>query len=54
VILPLRDRNGDVIGAVRVVAKSFPGQTEKSAVEQAAPVVKRMQQQVHDLSDLVQ
>ncbi|MGH7970770.1 MAG: family 16 glycoside hydrolase, partial [Limisphaerales bacterium] len=43
VIMPLRDRNGDPIAAVRVIMKSFPGQTEENAIVRAAPIVKQIQ-----------
>ena len=35
VIMPLRDRNGDVIAAARVVMKPFAGQTEQNAIARA-------------------
>jgi hypothetical protein len=54
VIMPLRDRNGEAIAAVRVVMKSFPGQTEQNAVVRAAPVVKEIQAGVRSLDDLVE
>jgi 3-keto-disaccharide hydrolase len=54
VIMPLRDRNGDPIAAVRVVMKSFPGQTEENAIVRAAPVVRNIQAQVQSLEDLAQ
>lgn len=50
--LPLHDRNGDPIAAVRVEMKSFPGQTDKNAVIRAAPIVKSMQQRVLSVADL--
>lgn len=43
VTLPLRDRNGDIIAAVRVTMKRFPGQTEKNAIVRAQPVVAHIQ-----------
>ncbi len=52
VLLPLRDRNGDPIAAVRVVMKSFPGQTRINAIGRATPVVRRMQARVLSLEDL--
>ena len=52
VIMPLRDRNGDAIAAVRVIMKSFPGQTEENAIIRAAPLVKEVQSQVQSLEDL--
>lgn len=54
VIMPLRDRNGDAIAAVRVVMKSFPGQTEENAIIRAAPVVKSLQAKVQSLEDLIE
>ncbi len=53
VIMPLRDRNGDAMAAVRVVMKSFPGQTEENAVLRAAPIVKEIQARAQALDDLL-
>jgi Domain of Unknown Function (DUF1080) len=52
VVQPLRDRNGDPIAAVRVTMKSFPGQTEQSALQRALPIVKEMQARVRTLPEL--
>ncbi len=52
VIMPLRDRNGDAIAAVRVVMKSFKGQTEENAIIRAAPIVKEIQARVAGVEDL--
>lgn len=52
VIMPLRDRNGDPIAAVRVIMKSFPGQTEENAIVRAAPIVKQIQGRIQSLEDL--
>jgi hypothetical protein len=41
VTLPLRDRNGDIAAALKVRMKSFPGETEATAVGKAT-VVKQM------------
>ena len=41
--MPLRDRNGDAVAAVRFVMKSFRGQTEESALVRAMPILKSMQ-----------
>ncbi len=54
VIMPLRDRNGDTIAAVRVVMKSFPGQTEENAIVRATPIVKQIQGKVQSLEDLAE
>jgi len=52
VVMPLRDRNGEPIAAVRVRLKSFPGQMEQNAFARATPVVKSLQSRVQTLSDL--
>jgi hypothetical protein len=54
VTMPLRDRNGDTMAAVRVTMNSFKGQTEQNAVARAMPVVKEIQSQVQSLQDLIE
>ena len=54
VILPLRDRNGDVIAAVRIVTKSFRGQTEQNAIGRATPILRAIQAQVQSLQDVIE
>jgi hypothetical protein len=54
VTMPLRDRNGDPIAAVRITLKSFPGQTEANAFVRAQPVVKLMQTRVQSLDELIE
>jgi hypothetical protein len=53
VVLPLRDRNGEVIAAVRVIMRTFKGQTEENAVLRAQPIVKEMQARVRSPRDLI-
>lgn len=53
VTMPLRDRNGDIVAAAKIIMKTFPGQTEKNAVERAAPLVRQIQTRVQALQDLV-
>jgi hypothetical protein len=53
VIMPLRDRNGDAMAAVRVVLKGFPGQTEENAIIRATPIVKEIQARAQALDDLL-
>jgi hypothetical protein len=53
VTMPLRDRNGDPIAAVRIVMKSFPGQTMDNARVRADPIVKQIQKGVQTLHDLL-
>ena len=53
VLMPLRDRNGDPIATVRVVMKTFFGQTEQNAVVRATPIVKELQTRIQSLDDLI-
>lgn len=52
VVQPLRDQNGEPIAAVRVVLKSYIGQTEQAVLQRALPIVKSMQARVRTLEEL--
>jgi hypothetical protein len=52
VVLPLRDRNGEPVAAVRVIMKPSLGQMEQEAFARAVPVVGEMQKRVASLQDL--
>jgi hypothetical protein len=54
VTLPLRDHNGDPMAAVRVRLKSFPGETQDTAVSRATQLIHKMQAQVTTSEDLMQ
>jgi len=54
VTLPLHDRNGEVVAAVRVEMKPFLGQTEQTAILRAMPFIKRMEQRFKEAKDLVE
>jgi hypothetical protein len=54
VSLPLHDRNGDAVAAVRVTMKSFPGQTEQNAVVRAKPIIREMERRFRAAKDLTQ
>lgn len=54
VTLPLRDRNGDPIAAVRVQLKSFLGETQDNALTRATMIIKDMQAQVTSKEELTQ
>jgi hypothetical protein len=54
VTLALRDRNGDPMAAVRVRLKSFPGETQDTAVTRATQLIHQMQAQVTTSEDLMQ
>jgi hypothetical protein len=51
--LPLHDRNGDFIGAVRVRLKSFLGETQDTALARARMIVGQIQDQVMSAQDLL-
>jgi hypothetical protein len=50
-VMPLRDRNGDIIAAARVHMTTFAGQTEKNALIRATPILKEMQAQIQTTED---
>jgi len=54
VVMPLRDRNGDPVAAVRVTMNSFAGQTEQNAFARAMPIIREMQSRFGSLQDLIQ
>ena len=51
-ILPLRDRNGDPMAAVRVRLKSFLGETQQNALTRARMIVQSMQAEVTSPEEL--
>ena len=52
VTMPLHDRNGDAIAAVRVTLESFLGQTEQNAITRALPIIKEMELRFSAAKDL--
>jgi hypothetical protein len=54
VTMPLNDRNGDPIAAVRVQWKKFPGETQDTAVGRARALVQLIQAQILTSQDLTQ
>ena len=52
VTIPLHDRNGDYIAAVRIRLKSFFGETQDNALTRARMIVKQMQEQISSEKDL--
>lgn len=53
-ILPLRDRNGDTVAALRVTMKSFPGQTENNAIARATPINQEISARIQSAKDMVE
>ncbi|HUD84047.1 MAG TPA: family 16 glycoside hydrolase [Candidatus Saccharimonadales bacterium] len=54
VTLPLRDRNGDIAAALKITMKSFPGETEATAVNRATVVKKLIELRIDTLHGLVE
>lgn len=54
VTMPLHDRNGDAIAAVRCELETFFGQTGQNAVARAVPIRKRMEPRVTSLKELTE
>ena len=54
VTLPLHDRNGDPVAAVRVDMTPFPGQTEANAVARAVPIIRGIEGRVKESKDLTE
>ena len=51
--LPLHDRNGEFIAAVRVRLKSFLGETQQNALARARMIMSHIQEQVMSAQDLL-
>ena len=54
VTMPLRDRNGEIVAAARVIMQTFPGQTEQNALARALPVMKDLEARIQLLHDPLQ
>jgi len=52
ITLPLRDQNGDPVGAVRLWLKSFLGETENNAITRARLILKSMEADVTSAEQL--
>ncbi|MGD1085853.1 MAG: family 16 glycoside hydrolase [Verrucomicrobiota bacterium] len=50
--LPLRDRNGDIIAALRTTLPAFRGETTETAVARATAVKKAVEEQLNTLQDI--
>jgi len=53
VVMPLRDRNGEITAALRLRMRSFAGQTEQNALGRAQPIAKHLETRLLGLKDLV-
>ncbi len=52
ITMPLHDRNGDVVAAVRLEMESFRGQTEQNALARALPIIKELEARIRETKDL--
>ena len=52
IVMPLRDRNGETIAAVRLAMDTFMGQTEDNALTRVRPLVKKIQERVQTAEEL--
>ena len=52
--MPLHDRNGETVAAVRILLKSFKGQTEQNAVARVLPIIKEMEVRVRSGKELIE
>ena len=53
VTVPIHDRNGETVAALRVVMKPFLGQTEENAVARTIPIKKAIEAQIQTAKDLL-
>ena len=51
VVMPVRDRNGEIIAAARLHMTTFVGQTERNAVIRATPIVKDIEARIRSQED---
>lgn len=52
VTLPLADRNGETIAAVRLEMDSFKGQTQENAIARALPIIREMEYRIARAPDV--
>jgi hypothetical protein len=52
VTMPLRDRNGDVVGALAIKMKAFKGETESTAVAKATLLKREVELQLETMQDI--
>ena len=52
IVLPLRNRNGDPMAAVRFNLKSFPGEIQQATLTRVQPILKKMQAKTQTVDEL--
>lgn len=53
-VMPLRDRNGEPIGVLRVEMKRFAGQTDDNVALRATPILRLMEPRITSLKELTE
>jgi hypothetical protein len=53
-VLPMRDRNGDPVGVLRVEMRRFAGQTDENIAARALPVLRLIEPRVTSLKELTE
>jgi hypothetical protein len=53
VVVPLHDRNGETVAALRIIMKPYPGQTERVSVSRTIPIRKHIESQIQSVKDLI-
>ena len=53
-VMPLHDRNGERVAALRIMMKPFAGQTEQNAVARALPMIKSIEARIQSAKDLLE
>jgi hypothetical protein len=51
---PLHDRNGDVLGVVRLALKPYAGQLEAATLARVLPILKDMEMRIGASKDLIE
>jgi hypothetical protein len=54
ITLPLHDRNGDIVAALKTRLERFPGETEETALSRATVVKKAVEAKMGTLQDIRQ
>ena len=54
ITMPLHDRNGDTVAAVRLTLESFKGQTEQNAIARATPIIKEIEMRMRSAKTILE
>lgn len=54
VTMPMRDRNGETVAAIKVYMSTFKGQTEQNALARALPIVKEIEARLRPVKTILE